>query len=80
MLLRVQEALLRHQSRRRAVAAMHRLAEIAEDRVRRPRLAFLWMQRALIEQPARPLELEVERLARAERWLDPAGKHLRARG
>jgi tetratricopeptide (TPR) repeat protein len=66
-LIGVHEVQLRHQAdRTERVAMMHRVAEIAEDKAQDARLAFLWMQRALLEQPENEhTDVEVERLAAA---------------
>jgi golgin subfamily B member 1 len=66
-LIGVQEVQLSHQpAAEERVAMMHRVAEIAEDKAGDSRLAFLWMQRALLEQPDNEhTDVEVERLARA---------------
>jgi tetratricopeptide (TPR) repeat protein len=65
-LIGVHEVQLSHQPEsEERVAMMHRVAEIAEDKAGDSRLAFLWMQRALIEQPDNEhTDIEVERLAR----------------
>ena len=48
---------------------LHRVAEIAEEKAQDSRLAFLWMQRALLEEPLNEhTDAEVERLARARLW------------
>jgi golgin subfamily B member 1 len=61
----LQEALLGAQGEvERRIDVMHRIAEIAELRVEDPRLGFLWMQRALMEDPLHDHSIaEVERLA-----------------
>jgi tetratricopeptide (TPR) repeat protein len=66
-LISVHEVQLSHQGDAvERVAMMHRVAEIAEDKAGDPRLAFLWMQRALLEEPTNEhTDGEVERLARA---------------
>ncbi len=66
-LVGVHEVQLKHQpDLDERVAMMHRVAEIAEDKAGDSRLAFLWMQRALLEQPMNEhTDTEVERLARA---------------
>ncbi len=66
-LVRVHEVQLMHQpDLEERVAMMHRVAEIAEDKAGDSRLAFLWMQRALLEEPLNEhTDSEVERLARA---------------
>ncbi len=47
------------------VQMMHRIAEIAEERAQDPEKAFLWMQRALLEDPTHDHSTqEVERLGR----------------
>jgi tetratricopeptide (TPR) repeat protein len=65
-LIGVHEVQLSHQpAAEERVAMMHRVAEIAEDKAGDSRLAFLWMQRALLEQPDNEhTDVEVERLAR----------------
>jgi golgin subfamily B member 1 len=66
-LIGVHEVQLQHQpAAEERIAMMHRVAEIAEDKAGDSRLAFLWMQRALLEQPDNEhTDTEVERLARA---------------
>ncbi|HEY6879475.1 MAG TPA: tetratricopeptide repeat protein, partial [Polyangiales bacterium] len=66
-LIGVHEVQLRHQGDpTERVAMMHRVAEIAEDKAKDSRLAFIWMQRALLEEPKNEhTDSEVERLARA---------------
>jgi tetratricopeptide (TPR) repeat protein len=66
-LISVHEVQLSHQPGNvERVAMMHRVAEIAEDKAGDARLAFLWMQRALLEEPTNDhTDSEVERLARA---------------
>jgi golgin subfamily B member 1 len=65
-LIGVHEVQLQHQKdQTERVAMMHRVAEIAEDKAGDPALAFVWMQRALLEQPDNEhTDTEVERLAR----------------
>ena len=65
-LIGVHEVQLSHQAdQAERVAMMHRVAEIAEDKAGDSRLAFLWMQRALLEEPQNEhTDSEVERLAR----------------
>jgi tetratricopeptide (TPR) repeat protein len=65
-LVGVHEVQLMHQADPiERVAMMHRVAEIAEDKAGDSRLAFLWMQRALLEEPLNEhTDSEVERLAR----------------
>ncbi|HEX6239251.1 MAG TPA: tetratricopeptide repeat protein [Polyangiales bacterium] len=65
-LIGVHEVQLSHQPLAdERIAMMHRVAEIAEDKAGDSRLAFLWMQRALLEQPDNEhTDIEVERLAR----------------
>ncbi|MFT3922541.1 MAG: hypothetical protein QM778_08405 [Myxococcales bacterium] len=65
-LIGVHEVQLSHQpDPTERVAMMHRVAEIAEDKAGDSRLAFLWMQRALLEEPQNEhTDSEVERLAR----------------
>ncbi|HEX5661769.1 MAG TPA: hypothetical protein VFX59_31475, partial [Polyangiales bacterium] len=65
-LIGVHEVQLRHQGDpTERVAMMHRVAEIAEEKAQDSRLAFIWMQRALLEQPKNEhTDSEVERLAR----------------
>jgi golgin subfamily B member 1 len=66
-LIGVHEVQLKHQADpTERVAMMHRVAEIAEDKAKDSRLAFVWMQRALLEEPKNEhTDSEVERLARA---------------
>lgn len=66
-LIGVHEVQLQHQPDPiERVSMMHRVAEIAEDKADDPRLAFMWMQRALLEEPLNDhTESEVERLATA---------------
>ncbi|MEZ4254353.1 MAG: tetratricopeptide repeat protein [Polyangiales bacterium] len=46
------------------VSLMHRVAETAEERAGEPEVAFVWMQRALAEDPSHDHSLaEIERLA-----------------
>jgi tetratricopeptide (TPR) repeat protein len=65
-LIGVHEVQLTHQAdQTERVAMMHRVAEIAEDKAKDSRLAFLWMQRALLEEPKNEhTDSEVERLAK----------------
>ena len=65
-LLQVLEVRLSHmEDREERVTMMHRMVEIAEERADDEALAFLWMQRALMEDPTHDHSLaEVERLAR----------------
>ncbi|HMI91944.1 MAG TPA: tetratricopeptide repeat protein [Polyangiales bacterium] len=64
-LINLQEALLAKQGETEArIATMHRLAEIAEQRLDDPGLGLNWMLRALMEDPAHDHSLsESERLA-----------------
>ncbi|MBW2547752.1 MAG: tetratricopeptide repeat protein, partial [Deltaproteobacteria bacterium] len=64
-LLSVQEVQVEHQSDPiERVVMMHRLAEIAEDKADDHRRAFLWMQKALLEDPSHDHSLgEAERLS-----------------
>jgi tetratricopeptide (TPR) repeat protein len=64
-LIGVQESVLRSQSSTDdRVGTMHRIVEIAEQRMNDDALAFTWMQRALIEDPTHDHSAsEVERLA-----------------
>jgi tetratricopeptide (TPR) repeat protein len=65
-LVNVHEVQLRYQpDPTERVSMMHRIAEIAEERAQDHPRAFVWMQRALLEEPGseRTTE-EVERLAR----------------
>jgi golgin subfamily B member 1 len=66
-LIGVHEVQLSHQADpNERIAMMHRVAEIAEDKAKDSRLAFLWMQRALLEEPKNEhTDGEVERLAKA---------------
>ena len=65
-LIGVHEVQLTHQAdQTERVAMMHRVAEIAEDKAKDSRLAFLWMQRAMLEEPQNEhTDGEVERLAK----------------
>ncbi|MEY4513788.1 MAG: hypothetical protein RLZZ450_5910, partial [Pseudomonadota bacterium] len=65
-LIGVHEVQLRHQADpSERISMMHRVAEIAEDKANDSRLAFLWMQRALLEEPKNEhTDSEVERLAK----------------
>lgn len=64
-LIGVQEVILSRQSDPdERIAAMHRIAEIAEQRIGNFEMAFLWTQRALLEDPLHDhTSMEVERLA-----------------
>lgn len=64
-LVSVSESQLRYESDpAERVTVMHRIAEIAEDRAADSQTAFLWMQRALLEDPSHDHTVEeVERLA-----------------
>ncbi|MDH5493736.1 MAG: tetratricopeptide repeat protein, partial [Myxococcales bacterium] len=59
------------------ISMMHRIAEIAEERVGDHQLAFEWMQRALLEDPAHDHTLsEVERLgAVLDGWVQLASTY-----
>ncbi|MET0339682.1 MAG: tetratricopeptide repeat protein [Polyangiales bacterium] len=65
-LIGVHEVQLSHQADPgERIAMMHRVAEIAEDKAHDSGLAFMWMQRALLEEPKNEhTDGEVERLAR----------------